>query len=258
MDLVVLGSGTTIPHGDRGCAAYALVARDGSVLLVDCGPGASRRFPLFGIDPRRIVGVLNTHHHADHCGDLAILLFLRNVLEPPMTHPWVVAGPKGHSAFVRGLESTFAAGLSDTNDSVAVVELGDGDSLTIGGFGVDAVEVEHIPGALGIRVMADGSSFCFSGDTGPCDALVSLCRGVDVALLECSYAAARETTKHLTTKTAAETATAAGVKQLVLTHFYPECLAVDIEAEVRAAGYRGDLMLARDGMRMVVQGCAAS
>ena len=35
---------------------------------------------------------------------------------------------------------------------------------------------------------------------------------------------------------AAETAVAAGVERLVLTHFYPECDGVDIEAEVRAAG----------------------
>lgn len=253
MDLIVLGSGTTIPHGDRGCAAYALVANDGSVLIVDCGPGASRRFPLYGIDPRRIVGVVNTHHHADHCGDLAILLFLRNVLEPPMTDPWILAGPVGHADFVRGLEHTFAAGLGDTGEGGAIREMRGADSISIGTFRVAVAEVEHIPGALGVRVSADDSSFCFSGDSGPCDALVSLCRGVDLALLECSYPAARQSSKHLTTKTAAEIATAAGVRRLVLSHFYPECLAVDIEAEVRAAGFLGELVLATDGMRLLVR-----
>lgn len=257
MDLLVLGSGTTIPHADRGCAAYALVADDGSVLLLDCGPGASRRFPLCGIDPRRIVGVLNTHHHADHCGDLAILLFLRNVLEPPIEEPWVVAGPVGHGAFVEGLTRTFAPGLADAGAGVSLHELRDQSRLGVGPFVVEAVEVDHIPGALGFRVAADGTTLCFSGDTGPCDALVRLCRGVDLALLECSYPSERESGKHLTTKTAAEIAVAADVQRLLLTHFYPECLAVDIESEVRAAGYDGELVLATDGMRTLVRGCAS-
>ncbi len=253
MELVVLGSGTTVPHADRGCAAYALRADDGSVLLLDCGPGASRRFPAASIDPRRIVGVLNTHHHADHVGDLPILLFLRNVLEPPLDAPWTLAGPTGHRAFVEGLVRTFAAGLADAeSEGVALHELRDSSTLQVGPFRIVAREVAHIAGALGFRVEADGVSVCFSGDSGPCDALVALARDVDLALFECSYAAERSSSMHLTTRTAAEAACAAGVRSLVLTHFYPECLAVDRQAEVRAAGYAGELVLATDGMRLGV------
>ncbi|HBQ15220.1 MAG TPA: MBL fold metallo-hydrolase, partial [Myxococcales bacterium] len=87
----------------------------------------------------------------------------------------------------------------------------------------------------------------FSGDSAPCDALVELCRGADLALLECSYPAAHEARGHLTSRTAAEVARAAGVSRLVLTHFYPACDAVDVAAEVRAAGFEGALHLAEDG-----------
>ena len=45
----------------------------------------------------------------------------------------------------------------------------------------------------------------------------------------------------------AEVAVAAGVRSLVLTHFYPRCDGVDIAQQVREAGYAGALHLARDG-----------
>lgn len=251
MELVVLGSGTTIPHGDRGCAAYALVARDGSILLLDCGPGSSRRYPSLDLDPGRIVGIVNTHHHADHCGELSILLFLRNVTEPMIERPWTLAGPVGHRRFVDGLLASFATGLD--GDGLEVVELRDADAIEIGPFRVSVREVAHIPGALGLAVEADGTRMMFSGDSGPCDALDDLARGVDLALLECSYAASRESASHLTTRTAAETAVRARVTRLVLSHFYPECLVTDREADIRRAGYAGELVLATDGTRLAIE-----
>lgn len=253
MQLVILGSGTTIPHGDRGCAAYAFVAVDGSTLLVDCGPGSSRRYPLVGINPRRIVGIVNTHHHADHCGELPILLFLRNVADPPIESPLVLAGPLGHSHFVSAITGAFAAGLADLHDTLRIIELTDRGEVEVGPFRIQVRAVAHLPGSLGVRVQADGVSCAFSGDSGPCAALDELCSGVDLALLECSYPASRDSASHLNTTTAASVATRSRVPALVLTHFYPECLAVDIEAEVRDAGYAGPLVLARDGMRIQLE-----
>jgi ribonuclease BN (tRNA processing enzyme) len=107
--------------------------------------------------------------------------------------------------------------------------------------------VVHVPGAIGMRVRAGGRVLAFSGDSGPCEALVALCRGADLALLECSYPAGRETRKHLNAETAAQVAREAGVQRLVLTHFYPQCDGVDLAGQVRAAGYGGELFLAADG-----------
>lgn len=252
MELVVLGSGTTVPHGDRGCAAYALVSRRGDVLLLDTGPGSTRRYPRVGLDPRRIVGVVNTHHHADHVGELPILLFLRNVLEPPIVTPTTLAGPVGHDAFVGAITAAFAPGLGDVEGTLRIVEAKDGDVVPIGPFTVTFREVRHLPGSLGVKVVADGVSLAFSGDTGPCEALDALIAGVDLALLECSYPASRESTMHLTTRTAAESAARAGPRRLVLSHFYPDVLAVDVAGEVRAHGYAGPLVLARDELRIPI------
>ena len=247
MRLHVLGSGTALPHPRRGASGYALVAADGTACLLECGPGSTRRWPAAGIDFEAVRIVLVTHHHVDHCCDLPALLFGRNVPEPPVRSPLTLVGPAGHRAHLEGLEALFGAWIADRHGARTVEELRDGGRLVVPPFALEAREVRHIPGALGVRVRADGATVAFSGDSGPCEALVELCRGVDLALLECSHPSGRATTGHLTPETAARTAVAAGVERLVLTHFYPACDAIDVAAEVRAAGYAGALHLAEDG-----------
>jgi len=245
--LAILGSGTAIPHPRRGASGYALIAAQGEVLLLECGPGSTRRWAHVGITFERVRAILITHHHVDHCSDLPAVLFGRNVCEPPVTTPLALIGPRGHAAWVEGLERLYGTAVADPAGARDVVEMGDGDRYAVGPFAFEVREVLHVPGALGARIEADGRTFVFSGDSGICPALVELCRGADLALLECSYPASRSTTKHLSTRTAAHVAHAAGVRRLILTHFYPICDTVDIEAEVRAAGYEGDLVLAEDG-----------
>ena len=154
-------------------------------------------------------------------------------------------GPVGLERHVFGLRSLFTPWLED--ERMRVVELADGSSTDVAGFTIDARLVHHSDHAIGVRVEVDNATLAFSGDTGPCDAVVELCRGVDLALLECSYPAGHETRSHLTAETAGQIAAEAGLQRLVLTHFYPACDAIDLEAQVRAAGYVGALHLARDG-----------
>jgi ribonuclease BN (tRNA processing enzyme) len=245
--LAVLGSGTALPTLTRGASGYACIADDGSAFLLECGPGSTRRWPQHGITFASACAVLVTHHHVDHVCDLPAVLFARNVIEPPVATPLVLAGPIGHLAHLTALRALHGNAIADPRGLVRDVELVEGDQFAVGPFRIEARAVRHVPGAIGVRVEADGRVLAFSGDSGPCDALVALCRGVDLALLECSYPASRSSRGHLTTQTAAETASAAGVERLVLTHFYPQCDAADREAEVRAAGYREWLHLAADG-----------
>lgn len=246
-ELAVLGSGTAIPHAKRGASGYACIAPTGEVLLVECGPGSTRVWPRFGITFERVIGVVVTHHHVDHCSDIAAVLFGRAVCEPPVTSRIVLAGPKGHGRVVAGLGAAYGEPVLDRDGVVKVSELGDGDQVTIGPFRVASRVVAHSAGALALRIERGGRALVFSGDTGPADALVELARDADLALFECSYPASRTARKHLNSRTAAEAALGAGVTRLVLTHFYASTDRVDIRAEVRRAGYRGRLTLARDG-----------
>ncbi|MCB9591341.1 MAG: ribonuclease Z [Sandaracinaceae bacterium] len=245
MKLHVLGSGTAIPHPERGASGYALVSDDGAACLLECGPGSTRRWPAAGVDFDSARVVLVTHFHVDHCCDLPAVLFGRMVTST--TARLSLVGPLGHQQHIAGIRALFTPWLDDSTGAIDVVELGDGDALSAPPFEITTRHVLHADHALGVRVQADGATLAFSGDSGPCDALVELCRGADVALIECSYPADRETRSHLNARTAAEVAVAAGVRSLVLTHFYPRCDGVDIAQQVREAGYAGALHLARDG-----------
>lgn len=252
MKLAILGSGTAIPHPERGASGYACIAPDGAVLLLECGPGSTRRWPRHGIDFERVGAIVVTHHHVDHCGDLAAVLFGRNVPEPPIRTPLLLGGPRGHRQMLAGLEQAFGPPVTDRSGAIDVQELEHGNRLRNGPFTLEATEVRHSEGALGVRVRCGGRTLAFSGDSAPCESLETLCQGADLALLECSYPAERDSSSHLNARTAAETAVRAGVGRLVLTHFYPRCDGVDVASEVRAAGYAGELHLARDGDELAV------
>lgn len=245
--LRILGSGTAIPHPARGASGYAVVATDGSALLLECGPGSTRRWPAHGLTFETVAGILVTHHHVDHVGDLAAVLFGRNVPEPRVKTALSLLGPNGHAELVRGLRTVYGPTISDRAGVVEIVELADGDSHSFGEFSVEVRVVRHSPGALGVRVTCGGRVLAFSGDSGPCDALSELFAGADLVLCECSYPAGRASRSHLNAATAAQTAVAAGVQRLVLTHFYAQCDGVDIESQVREAGYDAELWLAADG-----------
>lgn len=251
-ELGILGSGTAIPHPRRGTSGYAVMASSGEVLLIECGPGSTRRWPLFGISFERVRAIACTHHHVDHCGDLAAVMFGRNVPDPRVSTPLAMIGPRGHQDLLTGLEGLYGTAVADADGAREVIEMKDGDRRAVGPFRIEAREVLHVAGSLGLRVECEGRTLAFSGDSGACPELVALCRGADVALLECSYPAERPTTKHMNARTASEVACAASVSRLVLTHFYPQCDGVDIASQVRAAGYAGELVLAEDGMRLPI------
>jgi ribonuclease BN (tRNA processing enzyme) len=252
MQLAILGSGTAIPHPRRGASGYALIAPSGEVLLLECGPGSTRRWPRFGITFERVVVIATSHYHVDHCGDLPAVLFGRNVVEPSPDTPLALIGPSGHRAHVAGIETLYGRAVEDSTGTRDVIEMRDRDVHTLGPFTIEAREVLHVTGALGFRIRCGERTLAFSGDSGICDPLVELCRGADLALLECSYPASRATTKHLNARTAGEAAVRAGLERVVLTHFYPMCDGVDIAAAVRDAGYRGELVLAEDDMLIAV------
>ena len=95
---------------------------------------------------------------------------------------------------------------------------------------------------------AAGESLAYSGDSGEVPALTDLARGVDLFLCECSFADDEGVANHLTPSGAARTARDAGVRALVLTHFYP---GLDPEHARQAAAklYPGPLAAAHDGAR---------
>ena len=109
-----------------------------------------------------------------------------------------------------------------------------------------------------------GRSMAFSGDTRPCEAFAEACRDVDLMVHEATFAEddkarALETT-HSTALEAAQVASAAGAKHLLLTHLSSRYdLEPDRLVREAAEGYTGPLTAAYDGicMEVLVEGGAA-
>lgn len=115
--------------------------------------------------------------------------------------------------------------------------------------------VDHPVEAYAVRVteVSGGGSLVFSGDTGPCEALVELARGedgtgVDLLLVEAAFLAGPDLPSglHLTGAQAAAAGEAAGVGAVVLTHVPPWHEPERVLAEARPH-FSGDTSLAVTG-----------
>jgi ribonuclease Z len=102
-----------------------------------------------------------------------------------------------------------------------------------------------------------GQRFAFIMDTRLCDGVHALAEGCDLLAIESTFLDEDEELAtdhgHLTAGQAARVARDAGVRHLVLTHFsqrYPD--PAEFERQARAAGFEGELTVARDLQRVPV------
>jgi ribonuclease Z len=143
---------------------------------------------------------------------------------------------------------------------VNVVEVAPGDSFTIGDVAVRVGATNHQPvePTVAFRLEHDGTSVVLGGDGIPCAALDELCAGAtayvqtvlrdDIVKLFPLPRFQDILDYHSTVEQAAQTATKAGVKTLILTHYVPG-IAPSQEEEWRAiasAHFSGDIVLGDD------------
>lgn len=198
-------------------------------LVLDLGPGATGA--LFGyLDPREVDVVALTHVHPDHCLDLCGLYVAARYSS---TAPWPgvpVLGPPGTRERIARAYDATAPGVQNPEPGPGIADHFDyrdwRPEQRVGPFVVWTARVDHPVETYAVRVTEDvpgGGSLVYSGDTGPCDALVELARGADLLLAEAAFLdrPGNPSGLHLSGRDAAEAATAAGVGRLVLTHIPP-------------------------------------
>ena len=89
----------------------------------------------------------------------------------------------------------------------------------VAGLAIELVALRHAAPNCGIRVSDGERTLAYTGDTGPAPALVDLAHGADLLLAEGTLDAADHEHGHLDATEAARVAAAAGVGELVLTHW---------------------------------------
>lgn len=251
MECIILGSGTAVPHPRRGSAG-CLLRGGGVTLLIDTGLGTLQKLARLGVSPAEPDAVAYTHLHLDHTAELAPMLFALKNVGIGRSKPLTLFGGPGFRDFLARLVRMYEPWLEPQGFPLAALEVPDG-SVPLGPWRLSAVPVLHTPSSVAWRVEdpATGRIVAFSGDTDMCRGLVDAARNADVAVFECSFPNERKMEGHLTPAEAGRAASLAGVRRLVLTHFYPAAEEADVAAQCRKE-FPGEIVLAEDLMRIAV------
>jgi ribonuclease BN (tRNA processing enzyme) len=248
--VIILGSGTCVPSVKRSSSSFLLQIRD-NLLLFDLGAGTMRRLLEAGFTISQVSHIFFSHLHPDHTGEFVSFLFATKY---PQTYrrrpPFQIIGSRGFHNFYDGLRTVYKEWIALEPGFMNLVEMdNDGrDQLATDYFSVDTLPMSHIESSIGYRITgADGTIVAYSGDTDYCKNTVALARDANLFICEAALPDAMKVEGHLTPSLAGRIATEAGVKKLLLTHFYPECESVDIEVQCRK-DYKGPLIVARDLM----------
>jgi len=248
MKITILGSGTCVPSLKRSSCSV-LIEIGQNLLLFDSGAGTMRRLLEAGVTIDRLSHIFYSHLHPDHTGELVTLLFASKY---PNTYkrlkPFTIVAAEGFVNFYEKLKFAYGEWIELAPGLLRISELDTKgrDHLDCGLFDVDSLPMEHTDMSLAYRITGpNGKSVVYSGDTDLCDNLVTLAKGVDVLICDSALPDEMKVPGHLTPSLAGKIATQAGAKKLVLSHFYPECEAVDISEQCRKT-YHGPLVLAED------------
>lgn len=240
---VLLGTGAGKADPERFSPSNVVWAGEEPV-LVDCGNGALLRLRRAGIYPAQIRRVFLTHLHYDHYADYPYLMIEPLIGEAAFDRgPLEVIGPPGTERLIRSFEATYDVeidsyaylpGYERTRElcRARVTETYDGWQTEIHGWRVTTGQVDHgiveIP-SFGYRFESpEGRALVFSGDTVPCDGIVSLAADADVLVHESTLPDSEVELRkqrgfawriHSTPRDAGRVARQAGVRRLVLNHF---------------------------------------
>jgi ribonuclease BN (tRNA processing enzyme) len=241
MRLRVLGGCGAWPAAGQACSGY-LVDHDGFRLLIDPGYAIlPKLLEVIGAD--LIDAVLISHGHADHCADLNPLLRARVLHDDPAPPVAVYTLP---SAIDRVL-ALDRPGMLD--DAYTLHEFAAGEQLEIGPFRIETWPLPHSVPNAGTRVVVDGLTLAYTGDSGPSRDLRELAHGADLLLAEATFAdhvPANSAAFLSSARQAGQLAAHASVKHLMLTHLMPDSDPAVAEQAARD-GYVGPITVARPG-----------
>jgi ribonuclease Z len=283
MRIRLLGTGTPTPSLKRMSSGY-LVETGERKILFDFGPGAYHRLLEAGVKPVQVTDVFFTHLHYDHCLDYVRLVMTRwdqgagkipelNVYGP--AHTRKMTDSIIHDVFGPDLEARTELPMSQAvfearggklpraKPNPVVRELRNGETVSAPGFTVKVHSVIHAQPILecfGYRLEAEGASFAYSGDAGPCKAMEDLARNADVMVHMCHFISGTALNAEFEKRNGghleiARLAQAAGVRNLVASHITEQMDVPGVkERLIREMSelYKGNLFFGEDLMEIPV------
>jgi ribonuclease BN (tRNA processing enzyme) len=250
--ITIFGSAAGFPTQERTTTAIGLW-RDGDLYLFDAGEPVAAHLARRRVSPDALRAVFITHLHADHSAGLPMLmqwLQLNHRARPLSLHlPSTAVGDfagvldmhylfpddLGFALEMRGVEGGRVYEAGD----ISVVALanrhldGQAEKARRGGRDIE-------PQSFSYLVAVDGKRVLFSGDLAQPTELVVPAAGADLAIVELA---------HFTPEALGQALAATKLPRLVVTHLIHTLEPVEDQVcnRIRAAGFGGGILLARDG-----------
>ncbi len=272
--VTITGTGCPIPTPDR--AGPGVLVTYGDIhLQFDAGRSTVSRLMAANSSPGKLSAVFLTHHHSDHTTGLQDVVLTRWVMErgAEASEPLAVVAPEGPAVtFVERMLDVWVDDLAVRQEHANRTTLptidvrpfpypeGIVEVWRSGDVVVKAGQVRHEPvrPAVGFRVETPDGVVAISGDTLVCDEVAELAEGADVLVYEALRFSQIPPDApnsfildyHADTAAIGEQVTALKTPTLVLTHLIPpprnEADEQGFIDDVRAGGYEGELIVARD------------
>lgn len=223
-EVVVLGSSASAPAPGDACSGY-LVRCGSTRLLLDCGSGTLGQLMLEGEHPSSLSAIVITHFHPDHYLELVTMRYaLRYACGTP-ARPLLLVPPGGCS-FLSGLGDALRANQSFFDASFDVQEYDPSVTRLVDDLQLEFCRTTHDEPNWAIGLSGpDGERLVYTGDTRVCEDLEHFAENADLLVCESTYPSELEeppSDNHLTSGQAGQLAQRAHVRQLLLTHFWPE------------------------------------
>ena len=256
LNLVVLGSGTSVPHPQRAASAHWLETAGGTLLL-DASAACVHRMAEERVDWVNLDAIWISHFHLDHVGGLAPYLF--GTKHAPQTRgrrkPLRIFGGAGLEALFCAFDRANDYNLLRQPFPVEICEVAPASRFEIlPGLQAQTFSTPHTRESLALRLTSDGGgggSLVYTSDTGYAEDLGAFAEGVDLFMMECSFPSDKPVETHLELRDAMRLAHRAGPRRVLLSHLYPEWDGVDLAAEAKKL-WPGETIAATDGLRLSI------
>lgn len=250
MKLVVLGSGSSVPHPQRASSAYWL--ESGGTVLLDCGAATAHRMAQEHLDWANLDAIWVSHFHLDHCG--GVMPYLFGTKHAPQTRdrrkPLGIYGGKGLNKLLTAFDEANDYKLFQQPFPVEITEVAPGEEFELlPALKAVTISTPHKEESMAIRLTDENNtSIVYTADTGFDMVLANFARAADLLLIECSFFKNKPIEHHLELAEVMHLARHAKVKRAVLTHFYPEWDTIDLLEECRRFSPKFEVIEAKDGL----------
>ncbi|NLY42590.1 MAG: MBL fold metallo-hydrolase [Clostridiaceae bacterium] len=215
MKLTILGNNGPYQAAGGACSGY-LVETGNAKVLMDCGNGVLANLQKI-CTFEELDAILLSHLHSDHVSDMAVLKYAL-----------VIKNTRGLSNKIipvyapRTPEDEY--NRLNVENAFSLHPIGEDLKIEIKDLTFTFKPMKHPVESYAICIETEGKRFVYSGDTAWTENLIDFSKGADLLLVDAGLQhkdKVDENVPHLTSLEIGILAKQAGVKRVMLTHFWP-------------------------------------